>query len=374
MGNHNIRLLMITNTYAPYRVPVWKALSKTADEFLVLLLAKNQDNRLWEATEIEGLRFEALASKARYIPKIDNYIYFGGNVIKAIRMFRPTHIVLSGYHQPAFIKTIIYSRLRKIPLVQWFESHSESSYYSMGVIHWIRKNLLRLADSWIVPGTLSLEYLIDMGISRDMIVIAPNVIDTSIFNKPAWPSSSNKARILFVGRYVHYKGVEILVEAFRKLSEEVAVLRLVGHGPLENKIKELVRDISNIGMMPAAKSPDEMSLYYAWADIVVFPTLRDTWGLVVNEALASGCYVLSSALAGATPDLIEKAPVEVGKVIHPDIGIEGISKELWIACSRIEEIRSTREHRKKWGQSLTPDLCKDRILKALRLAVGLGAR
>jgi glycosyltransferase involved in cell wall biosynthesis len=53
-----------------------------------------------------------------------------------------------------------------------------------------------------------------------------------------------------------------------------------------------------------ALSPDELSRYYAAADIFVFPSLEDVWGLVVNEALCFGLPVLGSCFAGATQGLL----------------------------------------------------------------------
>jgi len=55
--------------------------------------------------------------------------------------------------------------------------------------------------------------------------------------------------------------------------------------------------------------------YYALADILVLPSFEEVWGLVVNEALASGLYVLSSKFAGASYDLIKEG--WNGKVFDP---------------------------------------------------------
>jgi glycosyltransferase involved in cell wall biosynthesis len=49
---------------------------------------------------------------------------------------------------------------------------------------------------------------------------------------------------------------------------------------------------------------EEISLYYSISDVLVFPTHRDTWGLVINEAMACGLPVISSDAAGATDDLV----------------------------------------------------------------------
>jgi glycosyltransferase involved in cell wall biosynthesis len=66
--------------------------------------------------------------------------------------------------------------------------------------------------------------------------------------------------------------------------------------------------------MPAVR-PDALAAVYAASDLLVFPSLADPWGLVVNEAMACGLPVLCSQLAGCADDLI--APGETGWLCDP---------------------------------------------------------
>ncbi|MHC4997153.1 MAG: glycosyltransferase, partial [Planctomycetota bacterium] len=62
-------------------------------------------------------------------------------------------------------------------------------------------------------------------------------------------------------------------------------------------------DVQNVRFDPPT-TPDRMPAYYRGADALVFPTLEDAWGLVVNEALWSGLPVISSIYAGCTRELV----------------------------------------------------------------------
>ena len=79
----------------------------------------------------------------------------------------------------------------------------------------------------------------------------------------------------------------------------------IGSGVLENDIKayatELKIDINILGF----KNQSELPLYYSIADLLIVPSESETWGLVVNEALACGLRVVVSSEVGCAPDLIE---------------------------------------------------------------------
>jgi glycosyltransferase involved in cell wall biosynthesis len=82
-------------------------------------------------------------------------------------------------------------------------------------------------------------------------------------------------------------------------------LLFVGDGPLRGEVEAAAAsaapgEIARIAALPAA----DLAPVYAAADLLVFPSLGDPWGLVVNEALAAGLPVLCSALAGCADDLI----------------------------------------------------------------------
>jgi glycosyltransferase involved in cell wall biosynthesis len=113
---------------------------------------------------------------------------------------------------------------------------------------------------------------------------------------------------LVAGRLVPAKGIEELLEAWAGVpasTRENWTLVFVGDGPLAFRVSEAAtrrrREIVHVGAVP----PEEMPGIYAAADLLVFPSIGDPWGLVVNEALACGLPVLCSALAGCADDLIE---------------------------------------------------------------------
>jgi len=103
-------------------------------------------------------------------------------------------------------------------------------------------------------------------------------------------------RILFVGRFVTWKGLHLAIPAFAKLHKIVPEVRftIVGRGTMERSLKNLAYDLNisdKINWVPWVKQ-DELDDIYQSHDIFFFPSLRDTGGLVVLEAMANALPVV----------------------------------------------------------------------------------
>jgi glycosyltransferase involved in cell wall biosynthesis len=131
-------------------------------------------------------------------------------------------------------------------------------------------------------------------------------VDTALFN-PAkrivsgpdapWP----RPVFLHVGRIA----VEKNIEAFLKLDLPGTKL-VVGDGPLKSALEKRYPNAVFVGRAP----DDKLAMYYASADVFVFPSLTDTLGLVLLEALASGTPVATFPVTGPI-DVLGDAPVGV---------------------------------------------------------------
>ena len=114
----------------------------------------------------------------------------------------------------------------------------------------------------------------------------------------------NKKVILYVGRLVKVKNVELLLDAFKELfkTNKNVELIVVGDGEeaqiLQLQIKDLVKEGHVI--FAGKKEGDELMAYYNLGDFFVLPSKYEPFGAVVNEALLAGCYVLCSSAAGAS--------------------------------------------------------------------------
>ena len=99
-----------------------------------------------------------------------------------------------------------------------------------------------------------------------------------------------------------------LLKAFQEVKREVkdAALLIVGSGELEKELRKYVNDnhIEDV-IFYGFLQKEDLPKIYAVADVFVFPTLGDIWGLVINEAMSAGLPIITTSSAGASADLIK---------------------------------------------------------------------
>ncbi|PIR87907.1 MAG: hypothetical protein COU10_02010 [Candidatus Harrisonbacteria bacterium CG10_big_fil_rev_8_21_14_0_10_45_28] len=171
--------------------------------------------------------------------------------------------------------------------------------------------------------------------------------------------------ILYVGKIYKGKGAFDLLRAFEKISAtSEAALVFVGEGKekilLENYVKE--KNIKN-AYFTGFKNQSELPGFYAVSDIFVFPSKIDSWGLVVNEAMASGLPVVSASFAGVSYDLIRQ---DYNGFVYK----AGDAEELKIYIEKLAENPALRDKMGKNSlkiiSSWNYDACVEGILKALK--------
>jgi len=177
--------------------------------------------------------------------------------------------------------------------------------------------MTRNADALIAAGSKARELYLAWGASKKKIFIAPNcALDyapAEVEDVRGKLGLAGKKVVLYLGRLVQYKGLDVLLQAFAELEKTMDDLSLVvgGTGPFEAECKELarklgVRNVSFVGYVR------DVASYYRMCDVFVLPArfVRDSvpseaWGLVLNEVMSVGKPVVATdAVAGAF-DLVE---------------------------------------------------------------------
>ena len=117
---------------------------------------------------------------------------------------------------------------------------------------------------------------------------------------------SRPCRFLFSGSFVRRKGVDLLVGAFSELVRmgSDTELHLLGDGPLKGELQVATSSIADRVHFHGFRQRDELSAFYAQADVLCAPSRYDGWGLIVPEGLAAGIPVISTAKTGAARELV----------------------------------------------------------------------
>jgi glycosyltransferase involved in cell wall biosynthesis len=156
---------------------------------------------------------------------------------------------------------------------------------------------IELADVLLVPSKFVADQLMTRGVPASKIATVPYGVDFDRFHPPQEKRHDKRPlTCLFVGHISHRKGVRFLLEAARQFGQNDVQFLLVG--PLVSP--ELVDDLPrNVRWMPTLSHGDVAS-QMRQSDIFVLPSIEDSYGLVVLEAMASGLPVIVSDHAGAS--------------------------------------------------------------------------
>ncbi len=137
------------------------------------------------------------------------------------------------------------------------------------------------------------------------IIFSDNGVDTDLY----FPNNhiNNTTKLLFVARLEESKGIKILIDIYNILIEDIKniELNIVGSGSFENEIKLLSQKDKNIKFFTHV-SENELSEIYRSCDIFVYPTLGDTFSLVVLQALSSGLKVVTTNIMKPVYSKFEK--------------------------------------------------------------------
>lgn len=234
-----------------------------------------------------------------------------------LEALEPDLIEVGDAFHPAWCAAQVAQR-RGIPLVAFFHSNLPElvrrrmgGAIGGGFARYVRW-LYRRFDAVLAPSRFMRDYLHSLGVTR--VHCQPLGVDTDVFN-PAQRvldvrrelGLPAKARVLvFAGRFSGEKNLPVLIEAFARLGKPYHLL-LVGGG-------EAKAFAPNVSAMPYRRDSAELARWIASCDALVHAGTRETFGLVIVEALACGRPVVATR-AGAVPELVDE---RVGLLAEPD--------------------------------------------------------
>ncbi len=153
--------------------------------------------------------------------------------------------------------------------------------------------------------------------------------------------------LLSVGRFIHCKGYDILLEAAKSIPSDIGIY-IVGGEPTEEYLKYVnkygLQNVHFIGF----KDKSNLKKWYLASDVFVLPTRGDVWGLVVNEAMANALPIITTDMCGAGLELVENGkngyivpsenPSSLSDAVTQIFANESLLSDMKLSC--LEKIRN----------------------------------
>ncbi|MGE4003830.1 MAG: glycosyltransferase family 4 protein [Planctomycetaceae bacterium] len=322
-----IRVWLLTNAPSPYQSELFSAIADRSDIDLEVRFQQPGSPAGQAATRRYASRVMCSISPSFFPEEFQLH----PRAVWECAGGRSDCYVLSGiYTNITFLLCATVLTLRRIPWVVWFERPHPGAragaswsprWAKSAPVRWLRNVVLfcifRCVHRMICIGTAAREEYAARGLPLDRLDVLPYCCDIQRYAHAETASVetvrtrlgfAGKTIFLFSGQMTARKGVDTLLAAFHKVVADHpnAALLLLGDGPCradyEASITAPLRACVHFaGHVPQAELPG----YFLAADVFVFPSRHDGWGVVINEACAAGLPILTTHQTGAARDLVE---------------------------------------------------------------------
>ncbi len=296
---------------------------------------------------------------------------------------RPDALGIVGYSRPESMAALRWARRQGKTTILMSESQ-EIDHPRTWWKEAIKRNRVRKFSGALVGGPRHRDYLVKLGMSPRKIALGYNAVDNRAFAQLAEaarrdPSSEQalpKAPyFLAVNRFVPEKNLPFLIRSFARYRSDAPVgqgwdLVLAGGGP---GAAEVERAVAESGLADAIHRPgflqtEDLAPWLAHASAFVHPSLMEPWGLVVNEAAATGLPLIVSDRAGCVETLVPRTTTTTGCRFDPSDEFELTANLAWMASLDEAERRALGDRAAavvgEWG----PERFAQGTLEALELA------
>ena len=322
------RLAIITTHPIQYQIPLFKKLKKRGIDTHVYfgskhgLNSKDIDHEFnikfnWKIKKSLVSNYISFFSKKQKY-SIDDFRLSFKNLENYFKKNKYDAILIFGWNKVIYWKAFFLAKKLNIKTILRVETNLKSKISPIKKILklYILKFIFKFIDKFLYIGILNKSFLIKHGVDKKKLLSSPYCVDNSFFqikknNKNKIKKKfglTKKKVILFVGKLIERKNpIEFLKLAKNFKNEKNLFFVMIGNGNLIEQCKNFVQDNSLKNVSIAGfKNQDEIKDYYSISDLLILTSKYETWGLVINEAMASGLPVIATKQCGASEEIIKK--------------------------------------------------------------------
>jgi len=304
----------------------------------------------------------------------------------ALQQTNPDIVAVNGWNNFGSVTAAACCARRGIPMIVMSESARQDERRT----RWkemIKRRMVDLYSAALVGGQQHVDYLVELGMPVDRIFRGYDVVDNIYFCERARQIRNPKSEIrnvyglpenyfLASARFIEKKNLPRLIAAYAEYRQKSQTggkltwdLVLLGDGPLRETLNS---QLSTLNLhhhvhLPGFKPYEELPVYYASANAFVHAITTEQWGLVVNEAIASGLPVIVSNRCGCAPELVNGN----GFTFDPTNENELATRLLEIAALPDQERKHLGDNSYRIAATFTPERFGEGLERAASMAMGV---
>ena len=292
------KVLYLTNIPVPYREKMHEILAAKNEvmSYFVVYCAKTEPNRQWNLKE-------GFYDKVYLKEQVMSLIHNDWSITKHLSEYDPDIVISTGFN-PTMLYAFAWCILKRKKFIPFNDGtlFSESTFSILHKI--VRATVFKFSSAFITTGNGGIDLYKSYGISPKRIFISYLCVENSLYHISNAPPKQYD--LMFSGQLIERKMPYFFIEVAKAVKEKLGTCKvlILGDGPLRigmlAKLDEIKIDYDYLGFI----QPSELPYYYNLSKIFLFPTQSDPWGIVANEACASGVPVITCKNSGASDDLI----------------------------------------------------------------------
>lgn len=355
------RVVYWNNIPAPYMVERFNAVARRGNlDFEAWFSARTKAGRSWKVDE-SSWEFRHV-----YLPSVNRGTYPLAIPAPLVRGSMPD-VFVSLYAAPVFLLGSALASARGARTVFWVEVTFDSWVKRRAWKETVKSAAFRRVDAIFTAGRDGREFALRYGAPSDRIFVVPHVVDFEHYARRSASARRERERIradlglrgitfIYVGRLWRGKGLTYLLDAFERLQRTTPTdvsLLLVGDGVDEELLRARAAEkrLANV-VFADFHDADSLPSLYAAADVFVFPTLGDPFGMVVPEAMACSLPVIATTASGEIHDRVVDG---LNGFIVPPGDSDALSERMQVLAQDPERRRAMAEASRLRVEGQSPD-------------------
>jgi 1,2-diacylglycerol 3-alpha-glucosyltransferase len=338
-----VNIAVVFHRFGPYHCARLRAAAKGCQITAIELSAKTREYG-WDtipgSNDYERLTlFENGDSRDASSGEVEKRVT---DILAAVK---PDAVAVPGWSERGALAAVLWCYRTNTPAILMSESSAHDEPRTLSK-EFLKSRLLRCYSAALVGGSMHKSYLESLGFPGDRIFFGYDVVDNDYFARSAKEVRDRKSEVrgqyrlpenyfLASARFIEKKNLFTLLRAYARYREmsdvrgqrsevssqkseggsdrrsptsDIWSLVLLGDGPLRDAInRELITlNLQNHVLLPGFKQYADLPAYYAFARAFIHASATEQWGLVVNEAIATGLPVIVSNRCGCVPELVRE--------------------------------------------------------------------